>query len=113
MLERHRRDRSAAPVMRARFPQLATLKLDFDFVEPTACLPSPQVTVLHPPARAFFCFTCPHNDCDGEFDLTQPVELAADARSKHADGTIRCTGRRPGGVVCALCLEYSITAHLA
>ena len=65
--ERQMRNRAAAPAMRTRYPQLASLQVGFDFSDRTEFLPSPQVTVFHPPARAFFCFACPYSDCDGEF----------------------------------------------
>jgi hypothetical protein len=109
--EKQRRDRAAAPVMRTRFPQLATLQLDFDFRDRTEFLPSPQVTVFHPPARAYFRFACPYSDCDGEFDLTGPVDVLAEAHQLQAAGEARCTGTRHGGLGCTLCLDYSIAAR--
>ncbi len=108
--ERHRRDRAAAPLLRTRYPRLASLQLDFVFSESTEFLPSPQVTQFHPPARAFFCFACPYSDCDGEFDLTAPVDQFVNAGQPSASGQLRCTGKRHKGVSCTLCLEYSISA---
>ena len=109
--ERHKRNRAAAPVLRTRFPQLATLRLDFEFSDRSEFLPSPQVTVFHPPAPAYFCFACPYSDCDGEFDLAAPVDLAVTSHSPSAEGQVRCAGTRHGGTACTLCLEYSIAAH--
>ena len=106
--ERHRRERLATPAVRARFPGLDALQLGFDFSDNSDFVPSPQVTVFHPPAPAFFRFTCPYSDCDGEFDLTQPVELAVSSRDIKA-GDIRCGGMRHRGVACTLSLEYSIS----
>jgi len=109
--ERHRRDRLAAPLLRMRYPQLATLQLDFEFSDRTEFLPSPQVTVFHPPARAYFCFACPYSDCDGEFNLTSQVDLVVNAREERSEGQMRCSGTRHGGAACSLCLEYTVVAH--
>lgn len=109
--EKHRRDRLAAPVMRVRYPQLSSLQLDFEFSDSTEFLPSPQVTEFHPPARAFFCFACPYSDCDGEFNLTAPVDLAVSSNDPNSAGQIRCAGTRHRGAACTLCLDYSIAAH--
>jgi hypothetical protein len=111
--ERQRRDRAAAPLLRTRYPQLGSLQLDFHFSDKSDFLPSPQVTVFHPPARAYFCFACPYSDCDGEFDLTAPVGEAVTATEQRVGGQVNCAGTRHGGTACTLCLEYSITLHLA
>jgi hypothetical protein len=111
--ERQRRDRAAAPLLRTRYPQLGSVQLDFEFSDRTEFLPSPQVTVFHPPARAYFCFACPYSDCDGEFNLTDAVDVAVNADGARGDGQVRCAGKRNGGASCTLCLEYSISAHLA
>jgi len=109
--ERQRRDRLIAPALRVRFPELGSLQLNFDFSDRTEFLPSPQVTVFHPPARAYFCFACPYSDCDGEFNLTTTVDAAVNARDARTEGQVRCAGTRHGGTACTLCLEYSITTH--
>ena len=111
--ERQRRDRAAAPLLRTRYPQLGSVQLDFEFSDRTEFLPSPQVTVFHPPARAYFCFACPYSDCDGEFNLADAVDVAVSAQEARGDGQVRCAGKRNGGTACTLCLEYSITAHSA
>ena len=111
LLERQRRDRAGTQPLRARYPSLATLQLDFDFSDRSDFIPSPQVTVFHPPARAYFCFSCPYSDCDGEFDFTSQVDMMVSARETRADGQVRCAGTRHGGVPCTLCLECSLTAQ--
>jgi hypothetical protein len=113
MRERHRRGRVAAPTIRTRYPQLKSLQLDFEFSDNTEFLPSPQVTVFHPPAPAYFCFACPYSDCSGEFDLTGLVDLAVSSRDSNSDGQMSCAGMRHRGVACTLCLEYSISPHLS
>jgi len=109
--DRQNRDRAAAPQLRARYPQLASLQVGFDFSDRTEFLPSPQVTVFHPPARAYFCFACPYSDCDGEFNLTRTVDIMVNAREQQVDGQMICAGTRHGGVRCTLCLEYSLQAQ--
>jgi hypothetical protein len=109
--ERQRRDRAAAPLLRTSYPRLATLQLDFEFNDNTEFLPSPQVTVLHPPARAYFCFACPYGDCDGEFDLRSPVDRMVSADEASCDGQMQCTGTRHAGARCTLRLDYSIGAQ--
>lgn len=109
MRKRQRLHRIGAPTMRARFPGLDSLQLDFAFSDRVEFLPSPQVTVFHPPAPAYFRFACPYNDCDGEFDLTSPVDLAVSSRERQSRGQSRCGGARHGGTTCELCLDYSIS----
>jgi hypothetical protein len=111
MRERQRRGRTATPALRARYPGLNSLQVDFEFSDQGEFLPSPQVTVFHPPAPAYFCFACPYSDCDGEFDLTKAVDLAVSSRDTQARGQVRCAGARHRGVACTLCLEYSISPH--
>ena len=109
--ERQKRDRALAPVMRTKYPTLATLQLDFDFVDTGTFLPSRQVTVFHPPARAYFRFACPYSDCDGEFDLTSAVVLMIGARESRSHGQRGCAGMRHGAIRCTLNLEYSVVAE--
>lgn len=109
---RQSRDRAAAPALRACYPTLASLRLCFDFNDPSKFVPSPQVTVFHPPARAYFRFVCPYGDCDGEFDLTQAVELMRSGDKSRTSGHLHCAGRRHGGALCTLSLTYSVAAQL-
>lgn len=108
MRQRQRLGRIGAPMLRTRFPGLASLHLDFDFSDRSDQLPSPQTTVLHPPAPAYFCFACPYSDCDGEFDLSREVDVVLSARDPQSNGQVRCAGTRQEGTACTLCLEYSI-----
>jgi hypothetical protein len=111
MRERQRRGRTATPPIRARYPGLDSLQIEFEFTDHGKFVPSRQVTVLHPSAPAFFCFACPFGDCDGEFDLTSAVDLIARSGQLQASGEMRCAGTRHRVVACTLCLEYSISPH--
>ena len=94
--ERQRRDRATAQVMRAMYPQFASLKLEFDFgsrIRTSA--PAPHLLVMHPPSQAYFVFPCPYADCDGEFDLGSVVaELARSRREAHVTERAKCGGQR-------------------
>src|SRR4051812_22196449 len=103
-----------AQVLRAQYPQFASLKLEFDFSEsdPDALAPAPHLLVMHPPSQAYFVFSCPYADCDGEFDLTSAVAGLARSREVHTHGTLKCGGQRVrdknGRTPCQLTLEYTL-----
>jgi hypothetical protein len=115
MRERQRRDRAASQAMRARYPQFVSLRIEFDFSDSGRFTPAPQVTVLHPPATAYFVFPCPYSDCDGEFDLAPVVEGISDSGQMHVEGQLRCRGQRTGAhgerAECGLILEYAMYAQ--
>lgn len=117
MRERQRRDRMATQLMRDRYPQFASLRLDFEFSDSGPFTPAPQVTVLHPPARTYFFFPCPYADCDGEFDLTEPVAQLVRSGESRAEGQLTCCGERARErekrSPCELRLEYEIVAQPA
>ena len=115
MRERHRRDRAATELMRTRFPQFGALRLDFGFSDDGPFTPAPQVTVLHPPARAYFVFPCPYADCDGEFDLTASVDKLAADHETRTTGQVKCCGQRSrdhnSRQPCRLTLEFTCVAQ--
>jgi len=112
--ERQRRDRATAQLMRALYPQFASLRFDFEFSDSNseAPAPVPHLLVMHPPSQAYFVFPCPYADCDGEFDLTAAVAELAHSEEPHSHGTQKCGGHRVrdknGRLPCQLTLEYSI-----
>ena len=116
MRERQRRNRSTTALMRAQYPQFGSLRLDFDFSDSAAFTPVPQLTVLHPPARAYFVFPCPYADCDGEFDLTAAVAELARLGETSAEGRLQCCGHRArdrnSRAPCQLTLEYTLVAQI-
>jgi hypothetical protein len=115
MRERQRRNRASMPALRQRYPQLGSLRLEFEFSDGGRFTPTPQVTVMHPPAIAYFCFPCPFSDCDGEFDLAAPIGVMLRDGQAHCEGQVRCQGHRSldgkSGMPCVLMLEYSIEAR--
>jgi hypothetical protein len=109
--ERQRRDRAAAQPLRALYPDVATLRLDFRYSADITPLPAPQSHVMHPPANAYFNFPCPYSECAGHFDLSQVVGelLRSDGSSAH--GKLECCGERihpQGRARCRLQLDYSL-----
>jgi hypothetical protein len=115
--EQQRREREASALLRTRLPGLNSLRLDFTFRDAGPFTPVPQVTVMHPAARAYFVFPCPYSDCDGKFDLSASVTGMVDARQDSCDGHLHCNGRRfrdtKGRSPCDLTLQYRLEAHWA
>jgi hypothetical protein len=115
MHERQRRARAGAAPLKARFPEISSLRLEFDFSDAGPFTPVSQVTEMHPAARAYFVFPCPYFDCDGEFDLSAPITTMVSANEMHCEGKINCTGHRTrdikGRAQCDLTLAYRIGAQ--
>ena len=110
-----RRDRAAAPTLRTAFPSVALIHIDLVFEDHPGRAPAPQSFVLHPPARAFFEFSCPYANCEGRFDLTTQVHAAVEHASSKATGQLDCQGLRPKGSAlrqpCGLLLRFAIAAQ--
>lgn len=111
-----RRDRAAAPSLRAAHPQLARLRVELCFqASADNIAPASQQHALYPPAAAFFKFPCPYLDCDGMFDLTAAVAAALGSDDHHNRGTLICSGQRAhdqlSGRSCGLCLTYQVIAE--
>ena len=113
--ERQRRDRASMPQLRERFPQYHALRLEFAFRDHGPFTPASQVTVLHPPAPAYFVFPCPYSDCDGEFDLSAAVLHMSGGESGRCAGQLHCSGHRHFDkrlrAPCALLLEFHVVAQ--
>src|SRR4051812_9057977 len=82
--DRLRKDRAAAQAISSAYPSVATLGLELHFEGTEARVPTDQVHVMHPPARAFFEFPCPYADCDGHFNLSDAVNAALATSRKSA-----------------------------
>ena len=112
--DRLRRDRAGALTVRAAFPDVQQLRLDLKFESRASSTPAVQSHILHPPAQAFFEFPCPYPDCDERFDLTPGVNAALIDPAHQAEGTLECSGVRPGDrgsrQPCQLRLTYTVTA---
>lgn len=109
------RDRAAARTLHSTFPGVERIRVDLIFRDTAALSPGAQSHALHPAARAFFEFLCPHADCDGTFDLTTAVHSAMTDASSHAHGALDCKGVRPRpGLTkgpCGVSVRYTIVAQ--
>lgn len=90
-----------ADPLRKLFPGIEQLRIELVFSDPNSQLaqPSSQLRTLFSSAPAFFRFSCPCADCDGEFDLTEAVtELITSAsglkRAASSTGHLMCQGTR-------------------
>lgn len=111
--ERQRRARASTPALRVRFPDIAALRIGFEFRDRGPFAPAPQLTVMHPPSNAYFVFSCPYTDCDGEFDLSEAISKMASEQETRCHGQLKCSGHRRVAVGlsdCQLTVEYSIEA---
>jgi hypothetical protein len=117
--ERLRLDFTRAAPLRDIYPQLAEVRVEFEFDDGTALTPSPQAYSYFPAARGFFRYSCPCHSCSGEFDLSaQVAELAGGTgnrqRSRHVD--VACTGQRAhdlkAGEACPICARVRVSTVL-
>ncbi|HUN26180.1 MAG TPA: hypothetical protein VMU67_07715 [Steroidobacteraceae bacterium] len=109
------RDRAAARPLRGVFPAVERIRVDLNFLETAVSPPGAQSHAMHPPARAFFEFLCPHADCDGGFDLSNVANSVLMRASTRATGTLECKGTRPStGMTkqpCGVRVQYTILAQ--
>jgi hypothetical protein len=109
------RGRAAARTLRGAFPAVERIRVDLKFEDAAAPPPGAQSHAMHPPARAFFEFLCPHADCDGGFDLSSVATSVLTRASPRADGTLECKGTRPStGMTkqpCGVRVQYTILAQ--
>jgi len=114
-------DRARAVTLREAYPQLGTLRIELTFVDHNERTPSPQLHTFYPAARAFFRFTCPCSECDGDFDVTPAVNAllngsgpATLTSERAAEGHLPCQGMhlrdRENSKPCQMALTYKLTA---
>ena len=113
--QRWLRDRAATQTLRGVFPAVERVRVDLKFEEAGAAPPGAQSHAMHPPARAFFEFLCPHADCDGGFDLSSVATSVLTRASTRATGTLDCKGARPSAGMtkqpCGVRVQYTIIAE--
>lgn len=108
------RDRSQAAVLRVAWPRVDQFRVELTFDDGTRNPPSMQSHVLNPPSRAFFRFPCPFADCDGEYDVSEPIGKLGQTRRGEVSGDLVCEGARlttrDPAHRCGLALRYKILA---
>lgn len=92
-----RNDFNRAAPLRDIYPQLAEVRIEFQFEDGGPATPSPRSYSHFPGAQGFFRYACPCHSCNGEFDLSDHVaELARKpakaTRSQSVD--LPCQGLR-------------------
>ena len=87
--------------LRKLLPDIEQLRIQLVFSDPNTrfAQPSSQLRTLFAAAPAFFRFSCPCADCDGDFDLTDAVTslVTSVAGRKHVgslEGHLSCHGVR-------------------
>lgn len=87
--------------LRELSPEIGNLRIQLVFSDPNTrfAQPSSQVRTLFAAAPAFFRFSCPCADCDGDFNLTDAVtslitSLAGCTRPASLAGHLSCRGLR-------------------
>ena len=117
--ERLKLDFNRAAPLREIYPQLAQVRVEFEFDDGTPRKPSPQAFSYFPAARGFFRYSCPCHTCSGEFDLSGYVaELAENngrsQRSRRVNVT--CSGLRAQEAdtrtACPICAQVRVSAIL-
>jgi hypothetical protein len=83
-------ERARALTVRDTFPQVGVIHIDLHFAGGPGLPLSPQRHSLYPAARAFFRFTCPCTDCDGDFNLTATVTDLAKTSASTKRASDRC-----------------------
>ena len=113
--QRWLRGRAAARTLRGAFPAVERIRVDLKFEDAAAPAPGAQSHTMHPPARVFFEFLCPHADCDGGFDLSGVAASLLTRASARADGALECKGTRPSAGMtkqpCRVRVQYTILAE--
>jgi hypothetical protein len=109
-------DSVRAATLRELYPQLAEVRVEFEFQDGTTRSPSSQSFAYFPAARGFFKYACPCHNCSGEFDLSGFVaELAGKGGRTPRSRSVRisCTGQRAHEHInCPICAQIRVSAVL-
>lgn len=105
------------PALRAMFPGVEELRVELEFVWESRWMPSNQLRILRPAARASFRYPCPFAGCSGWFELDDPVRRLLECREISHASELACAGVRPGDRAtrkpCQAQLRYLIRATYA
>src|SRR5690349_5114168 len=110
--ERLRRGRLACAKICDIYPAVCQIRFQLEFQDESArSALADQLHELNGPSRAFFCFPCPHGDCNGLFDLESAVSSLISQAENEVSHQIRCEGLRGAKLQspCAVHLGYTIS----
>jgi hypothetical protein len=103
-----------SPALRIVFPGVEELRVELEFIWEPGWMPSNQLRILRPAARASFRYPCPFAGCSGWFELDEPVRRLVECREHSVASKLGCTGVRPGdrasGKTCQTQVRYVIKA---
>ncbi|TET46102.1 hypothetical protein E3J62_05305 [candidate division TA06 bacterium] len=108
-----------APLLKEKFPQLASLVIEMTFQEPDwGSNPSPRQENYGPGSKAFFEMTCPYVECiSGGFNLSSAVSKLVASGEIESSGFLTCHGwqdrERVNKHRCLLKMEYKIIGNYA
>jgi hypothetical protein len=115
--EQLRQELHRALALRDIYPQLAQVRVEFEFQDGGPRTPSPQSFLYFPAAQGFFRYACPCHSCSGELDLSGFIaELAARVGRSPRKSTVQvfCPGERiaelGSRVPCPLTAQVRLTA---
>ena len=106
---------SLTPNLAAQFRELKSLTVELIYSDREKLHKTSTITyrvnLAH--AHVMFCFPCIDGECvGGDFDLSQPLKAAINARWISAKGHLDCPGRRPRlaepNTPCPCMLHYSL-----
>ena len=111
-LDQLRLARVGAPTLRELLPNAAQVWVELAFDADVRLAQAARVFTIFPAAQAYFVYACPFGDCDGMFDLNEPVFAMLRAHSCQTTGALHCGGhksrRADPGPPCGLGMSYAV-----
>jgi hypothetical protein len=106
-----------SPALRTVFPGVEELRVELEFIWESGWMPSNQLRILRPAARASFRYPCPFAGCSGWFELDEQVRRLVECRESSVTSELGCAGVRPRdratGKPCQAQVRYVIKASYA
>jgi hypothetical protein len=111
-LDQLRQARIDAPTLRQFLPDAAQVWVELAFDADVRLAQPARVFTIYPAAQAYFVYACPFGDCDGTYDLNEPVFAMLRAHSSQSSGALQCVGhkarRADPGPQCGLGMAYAV-----
>lgn len=111
-LDQLRQARIDAPTLRQFLPEAAQVWVELAFDADARLAQPARVFTIYPAAQAYFVYACPFGDCDGTYDLNEPVFAMLRAHSCQSSGALQCVGHKSRlaapGPQCGLGMAYAV-----